>query len=346
MACESIDIVCLISGDTRFRSAKKSFSNCLSDARARCLYIWSRHSKTLGLSGRLRVLMKRGEPNLQRDLARHSINLQGRVIVVAGAGGGGMGTAIVRLVASAGAHVIAVDRSEESLSKFIAPMASEGLLVTPLLANLEGDEGVTDVINCVRQTKGDLYGLVTVVGGAHQSDWGRATKVSRQAWDLLLSRNLDSMFFITQAVAAELLSLGRPGSMVAISSISGLSAAPYHIAYGAAKAAILSVVRTLALELASAGIRVNAIAPGAVTTPVAVFQSDPARDRQAIPMARQGSSHEIAAAVLFLLSDMASYMTGQCLVVDGGIGLKSCHLDEENCPVLVTDKAFLESMKR
>jgi NAD(P)-dependent dehydrogenase (short-subunit alcohol dehydrogenase family) len=169
--------------------------------------------------------------------------------------------------------------------------------------------------------------------------------VSRTDWDSLFSKNLNSMFFISAAIAAELKDQGRTGSLVAISSITGLSAQPYNIAYGAAKAAVLSVVRTMALELAASSIRVNAVAPGAMVSPASLLPPDPELERRAIPMGRKGDLEEVAGTVLFLLSDMSGYMTGQCLTVDGGISLKGPHLAEDNTPVLITNQDFLNAMK-
>jgi 3-oxoacyl-[acyl-carrier protein] reductase len=128
-------------------------------------------------------------------------------------------------------------------------------------------------------------------------------------------------------------------------SWSGIGAAPYHLAYGAAKAAVLSLVRGLALEWAEFGIRVNAVAPGSISTPISPSALDAERDRRAVPFARRGRPEEIGSAVLFLLSDMASYVTGQCLAVDGGMSAKGAHLGDDNTPVFVTDPAFLRAMR-
>jgi NAD(P)-dependent dehydrogenase (short-subunit alcohol dehydrogenase family) len=132
---------------------------------------------------------------------------------------------------------------------------------------------------------------------------------------------------------------------VAISSITGLGAMPYNVGYGAAKAAVLAVVRTMALEFVASNIRVNAVAPGAMVAASSLLPPDPALERRAIPMGRKGDLEEIAGTVLFLLSDMSTYMTGQCLTVDGGISLKWSHLAEDNTPVLVTNADFLKVMK-
>lgn len=278
-------------------------------------------------------------------MQQNLLQLDNRIIVVAGAGGGGLGTTVTRMAARAGATVIGVSRDQANLDKHLGPLIKEGLSIVPVAADVETDAGVAAVMDRVRDTKGDLHGLVTVVGGGPPSTWGPATRVSRGNWDALFSKNLDSMFFISQAVAARLQELGRPGSLVAISSITGLGGMPYNIAYGAAKAAVLSVVQTLALELVAANIRVNAVAPGAMVSPSSMLPPDPELERQAIPMGRKGDLEEIAGTVLFLLSDLAGYMTGQCLTVDGGISLRWSHLRPDNTPLLITNQDFLKAMK-
>lgn len=274
------------------------------------------------------------------------LDLTGRVVIVAGAGGGGMGTIVTRMVAECGATVLAVDRSAESLEQHIAPIAAQGLPIVALIADLGDDKGIAETIEQANALSGELYGLVTVVGGVPDPFWGPATQVKRSDWTELFAYNLDSMFFITQAVARHLREARKPGSLVSISSISGLTATPFHIGYGAAKAAVISAVKTMALELAADNIRVNSVAPGAIATPTAGVGPDVARDRWAVPMARQGRAEEIASTALFLLSDMASYMTGQCLVVDGGMNLKWSHLDEDNCPAYARDRSFLAGWRR
>jgi NAD(P)-dependent dehydrogenase (short-subunit alcohol dehydrogenase family) len=274
------------------------------------------------------------------------LDLSGRIVIVAGAGGGGMGTVISRLAAEAGATVVAVDRSPESLAQHVAPLAAQGLPIVSHVADIGSEAGVASIMDAAASADGDLYGLVTVVGGAPDPTWGPATELARDDWTALIGYNLDSMFFLTQAVARRLRAERKPGSLVSISSISGLTATPFHVGYGAAKAAVLSVVKTMALELAADNIRVNSVAPGAIATPTAGVGPDRERDRWAVPMARQGRAEEVAAAALFLLSDMAGYMTGQCLVVDGGVSVKWSHLDVDNCPAYARERGFLDDWRR
>jgi NAD(P)-dependent dehydrogenase (short-subunit alcohol dehydrogenase family) len=225
-------------------------------------------------------------------------------------------------------------------------MVSQGLSIIPVVADILSEDGVGTVMDRARAAPGNFYGLVTVIGGAPPPTWGPAHRLSREHWRAQLSLNLDSMFFMMQGAAAELKALRRPGSLIAISSINGLTSSPFNVGYGAGKAAIQSVVQTMALELALDGIRVNAVAPGPTDTPTASLADDPERNRRGIPMGRHGQVDEIAGPVLFLLSDWSSYMTGQCLIVDGGCNIKWCHLTEENVPMFLKPSSVLEAIKR
>lgn len=273
------------------------------------------------------------------------LSLRGRKVIVAGAAGGGLGTRVTQLLAQAGATVIAASRTPEKIARDLQPLVAAGLSVIPVQADVETDAGIATVMEQAAAAPGDLHGLVNVVGGGPAPTWGPSTRATRETWRSLFSVNVESMFFMTQAVAAELKRQQRPGSLVSISSITGFGAQPYAVAYTAAKSAVLSVTRTLALEWAPDNIRVNAIAPGAMTSPMSLLPPDPVLERRAIPLGRKGDLDEFAHSVLFLLSDMSTYMTGQCVTLDGGISLKWSHLNEENTPVLITNEAFLKQMK-
>jgi NAD(P)-dependent dehydrogenase (short-subunit alcohol dehydrogenase family) len=276
------------------------------------------------------------------------LTLDGRIVVVSGAGGGGIGTTVTRMAAEAGATVIAVSRSKENLDEYVAPMSRRGLSVVPVAADASTDDGVGAVIDHVRRTAGRLYGLVNVAGGAEPSTWMPSTRVSRADWRELFTANLETAFFMSRAVAAELRARRLPGSIVSISSVSGMNTAPFHIAYGTAKAAVAAMTRTLALELALDGVRVNAVAPGVTETAASktYTDSDPERDRLAIAMGRRGRPEEQAGAILFLLSDLSSYITGQTLMVDGGLSLKWSHLGADNTSLFLADDSFRAAIRR
>ena len=276
------------------------------------------------------------------------LRLEGRIVVVSGAGGGGIGTTVTAMAARAGATVIAVSRSKENLDEHIEPLAQQGLAVVPVAADASTDEGVAAVIDQARRADGSLYGLVNVAGGAAPSTWMPSTRVTRSDWREIFAANLETAFFMSRAVAAELVVQQLPGSIVSNSSISGMNTAPFHIAYGTAKAAITAMTRTMALELALAGIRVNAVAPGVTETAASrtYVDDDPHRDQQAIAMGRRGRPEEQAGAILFLLSELSSYITGQTLLVDGGLDLKWSHLAADNTSLFLKDESFRAAIRR
>jgi NAD(P)-dependent dehydrogenase (short-subunit alcohol dehydrogenase family) len=276
------------------------------------------------------------------------LRLDGRIVVVSGAGGGGIGTTVTRMAAEAGATVIAVSRSKENLDEHVAVLAQQGLSVVPVAADASTDDGIAAVIDRAQRTEGDLYGLVNVAGGAEPSTWMPSTRVSRADWRELFTANLETAFFMSRAVAAQLRAKGLPGSIVSISSISGMNTAPFHIAYGTAKAAVAAMTRTMAVELAADGIRVNAVAPGVTETAASktYTDEDPDRDRRAIAMGRRGRPEEQGGVILFLLSDLSSYITGQTLLVDGGLSLKWSHLGADNTSLFLSDDSFRAAIRR
>ncbi|CAJ1586892.1 SDR family oxidoreductase [[Mycobacterium] wendilense] len=276
------------------------------------------------------------------------LGLRDRVVIVSGAGGGGIGTTVTRTVARAGATVIAVSRSPENLDRHIGPLIAEGFDVVPVAADAATDEGIATVLGRARDAEGDLYGLVNVAGGAAPGTWMPSTRVSRADWRALFAQNLETMFFMSQAVAAELRARQLPGSIVSVSSISGINTAPFHVAYGTAKAAVVAATRTMAVELADADIRVNVVAPGVTETPASgtYVAADPERDRRAIAMGRRGTPEEQAGAILFLLSTLSSYITGQALLVDGGLNLRWTHLGADNTSLFLADDSFRAAITR
>lgn len=276
------------------------------------------------------------------------LRLDGRIVVVSGAGGGGIGTSVTEMAARAGATVVAVSRSRDNLVRHVGPLIDSGLAIVPLAADAATDAGIATIMDTVRRTEGRLSGLVNIAGGAAPSTWMPATRVSRSEWRELFTANLETMFFMSQAVAAEIRSAGGPGSIVSVSSISGMNTAPFHIAYGTAKAAVVAATRTMALELALDDIRVNAIAPGVTETAAsrAYVEADPERDRTAIAMGRRGRPEEQAGTILFLLSDLSSYITGQTLLVDGGLDLRWSHVGADNTSLFLADDDFRNEIKR
>ncbi|WP_419928505.1 SDR family NAD(P)-dependent oxidoreductase [Candidatus Poriferisocius sp.] len=259
-------------------------------------------------------------------------DLNGAIVVVAGAGGGGIGTYSCEAALAAGAEVVAVERSPEELDKLDALPRP----VVKVQADLTAPDAPAAVVQTALDAHGRIDGLINVAGGTSIDDFGPLVDIDSQGWDRVMANNLRYVAFLNRAVARAMIDAGTGGAMVNISSVSSLASQPFLAAYGAAKAGINSLTRTMAVEWGGHGIRVNAIAPGTITTPRAGDEESPDAAKRAIPLGRRGHAAEIAAAAVFLLSPQASYVTGQVLAVDGGMSVKLAMLGDDNAPVFVT----------
>jgi NAD(P)-dependent dehydrogenase (short-subunit alcohol dehydrogenase family) len=228
--------------------------------------------------------------------------------------GSGIGRASVRTFAAAGARVSCFDIDPAAAADSVAAIGELGRAFTGDARRLD------DVRGAVEAATADLGPVDVAVDVVGETRWGRTIELDDDTWDDSFDVALRHFFNLARAVGRDM-SARRRGSIVAITSVSGLRSAPLHGAYGAAKAGLMSLVRTLAMELGSSGVRVNAVAPGAVLTPrVEAMMSDDRRAASAasIPLGRMATPDDIARAVVFLASDLAAYITGQTLVVDGG----------------------------
>lgn len=270
------------------------------------------------------------------------LGLRGTAIVVAGAGGGGIGTAVCAMLATAGVTVLALDVDADRLA--ITERSFEGMeqQFRPAVVDVRDATAVADAIDGAIDL-GPLRGLVHVVGGMAPDQWAPIATMTPETFAAVTELNLQTAFITTQAVGTRLLAQGRGGSIVHIASVSGLAAMPFGAPYAAAKAGVLALTRTAALEFGAAGVRVNAVAPGTVRTAKterAGAGVDTPAEQAAIPLRRRGTPDDIAGAALFLLSDLAGFVTGQTLVVDGGSSVLPSFLDADGLPVFVHDGAW------
>jgi len=246
-----------------------------------------------------------------------SARLDGRRIVVVGAGTQpsddpdapvGNGRAISVLAAREGASVVCLGRDESAARETAAWIEKEGGKAEVAVADA-AEPGAVD------RVAGDLDGMVLNVGIGRGA---RLEGTSPDDWDMTMAVNLRAHFL---ACKEALPRMGEGSAIVFISSVAGLKPGSRIPAYDASKAAIGGLCRHVALEGSRRGVRANVVAPGLIDTPLGRWASRgrPSRDRSPIPLGRQGTAWEIAAAVVFLLSGDASYITGQILAVDGGL---------------------------
>lgn len=241
--------------------------------------------------------------------------LEGKVAIVTG-GSRGIGEAIARAFLDAGAKVVVASRKvEESFAKELGPNAAA-------VAAHTGKEA--DCVRLVEETV-KRFGKVDVLvnNAAANPYFGPMLNIEQGAWDKTFEVNVKGYFFMTREVAKHAMEKKAPAAIVNVASVAGLMATPLQGAYAMTKAAVISMTKTLAVELAGANIRVNAIAPGFIKTKFAsaiVDDKDLLADVvRRTPLGRVGDPAEIAGGALYLASDEASYLTGHTLVIDGGL---------------------------
>ncbi|HET9895238.1 MAG TPA: SDR family oxidoreductase [Streptosporangiaceae bacterium] len=243
------------------------------------------------------------------------------VAVVTG-GGGGIGLATCRSLAQDGFYVVVADKSLDSLLDAETSLATDKLLVETVPMDVTSRQMVDEAFADIARRLGRIDCLVTCAG---ITDRQSAAEVGDGRWDRMLSTHLDGTFRCCRA-AYPALRQSRRASIVTISSVLARLGLPDRISYAAAKSAIEGLTRTLAVEWAADGIRVNSVAPGWTRTiqyDIAIQEGsiDEKRLLSRIPLGRPAHPEEIATVICFLVSPSASYVTGETLVVDGGTSI-------------------------
>jgi NAD(P)-dependent dehydrogenase (short-subunit alcohol dehydrogenase family) len=245
-------------------------------------------------------------------LGPNSVLLTGRVAVVTG-GGAGIGRGIARGLSAFGASVAIWERDADKGAAAAAEIG--GLAIT---TDVRDAEQVDAALARTVDELGAVSILVNNAGGVFAVPF---LEGSENGWDALHRANLKQVMLCTQRVARTMAANGEPGSIINITSIEGTRGAPGYAAYAAAKAGVINFTKTVALELAPIGIRVNALAPDITMTEGLAAVAPPGRAEQfgfIVPMGRVGHVDEMAGAAVFLASALSSYVTGQTIHVDGG----------------------------
>jgi len=247
------------------------------------------------------------------------MTLSNRVAIVTGSGRG-IGRAIALRLAEAGANVVVNDIGDaEPVEAVVREIKAMGRQALPVLADVSSASDVERLVEETMAAYGRIDILVNNAGIARDQLLLRMTE---EEWDRVISVDLKSVFLCTRAVLKYMVKQ-RWGRIISIASIAGIVGNPGQANYASAKAGIIGFTRTVAKEVASRGITVNAIAPGAIDTEMTQRLREEWKEelKKRIPLGRLGSPRDVAEAVAFLASEEAGYITGQVLAVDGGMAI-------------------------
>ena len=247
---------------------------------------------------------------------RIQVDLTGRIALVTGAARG-LGRCFAVDLAAAGAKVACVDINTEALTETISAIQGAGGAAHPIAADVTDSQRVEAVVAEVVKLWGGLDILVNNAGITRDN---LIMRMKDDQWDAVLNINLKGTFLFTRA-AARPLCKSKCGRIINIASVSGLMGNPGQANYSASKAGVIGLTRTIARELASRNVTVNAVAPGFIATEMTAKLGEETlgKIREEIPLKRLGLPQDVADAVLFLASDAAEFITGHVLTVDGGL---------------------------
>ncbi len=241
---------------------------------------------------------------------------EGKIALVTGASRG-IGEAIARRLASEGAHVLAAARSLEALARVVSEIEAAGGKASALSLDLADAASIDAAVKAALGAHGEIHVLINNAGVTEDN---LILRMSRDAWDRVLATNLTGVFLLTQAVIKGMVRK-RYGRIVNVTSVVGLMGNAGQANYAASKAGLIGLTKSVARELASRNITCNAVAPGFIATAMTEKLTDAARAALStqIPLDRLGTPDDVAAAVAFLASDEASYITGTVVNVSGGL---------------------------
>jgi len=245
--------------------------------------------------------------------------LKGRKAIVTG-GSRGIGKEIVTTFLKNGASVYFIDlAASEFMDEYQALAKEHGTTVSYSECNVADEGQVTEVVKKILEESGGIDILVNNAGITRD---GLIFRMSEQNWNDVLTVNLTSAFFMSKAVARAMIQ-NRSGAIINVSSIVGVHGNGGQCNYSASKAGLIGLTKSLAKEVAGRNVRVNAVAPGFIQTAMTDKLNESQKEALStqIPMVRLGEPEEVSKVILFLASDLASYVTGQVILIDGGMGM-------------------------
>jgi 3-oxoacyl-[acyl-carrier protein] reductase len=247
---------------------------------------------------------------------RITADLSGQVALVTG-GARGLGRAIAETLSACGAKIALVDVNAETLAATADALRAAGGTAETFVCDVTDSQRVNEVVD---EAIGKLGGLDILVNNAGVTRDSLLMRMKDEQWDLVIAINLRGTFLFTRAVTRPMLKAKR-GRIINVASVSGLMGNPGQANYSASKAGVIGLTRTVARELASRNITVNAVAPGFIATEMAAKLGEEILEqvKKETPLGRLGDPQDVADAVLFLASEAASFITGHVLVVDGGL---------------------------
>ena len=247
--------------------------------------------------------------------------MESAVVPVTGAASG-IGLAICKCLRVVGATPLLLDVNPQALEVALRELFPEA--VDPsrygYVLDVRDSKAIDACFDAIRHDHGSITHAVANAGiviGAH------VLEITDEQWHRVMGVNLHGVMYFCRAAARHLTESKRGGAIVNIASIAGLMVKESRIAYCSSKAAVINLTRALAVDLGGYGIRVNAVAPGVIETPIQQLSEEALKARgHSVPLGRIGTADEVAKVALFLLSDLASYVTGETIVVDGGLTTK------------------------
>lgn len=255
-------------------------------------------------------------------MSHPALGLDGKNALVVG-GGSGIGRATALLLGEVGAAVAVADLDAERAGAVTAELTANGTKAIAVSGDVTDAADADAVVESAWRQLGHLDAVVNIVGLA---SWSSILDLDAATWDHDFRINLNHHLYVARAAARRMIDNKIAGRLAMVASVSGIYGAPNHAAYGAAKAGVMALVRSMANEWGPHSIRVNAVAPDIIATPrvragfseQGIDDIDAIAAAEGVPLARWGKPEEIAGPLVFLVSDLSGFMTGQTLVVDGG----------------------------